>query len=59
MAVNASLQQQRGVKTVDFAGTKEKVYGMTNWQIPERTEAQVFDFSAVQNVRTGRGRDYM
>lgn len=26
-AVSASLQQVRGVKTIDFAGTKEDVYG--------------------------------
>jgi hypothetical protein len=27
-AVVASAQQVRGVKTIDFAGTKEKVFGM-------------------------------
>lgn len=28
-AVSTSFQQTRGVKTIDFAGTTEKVYGMT------------------------------
>lgn len=27
-AVSTSFQQTRGVKTIDFAGTTEKVYGM-------------------------------
>lgn len=26
-------QQTRGVKTIDFAGTKEDVYGEYNWEV--------------------------
>ena len=33
VAVSSIVQQTRGVKTVDFAGDKEKVYGMS----PENT----------------------
>ena len=29
-AVTVPFQQRRGVKTIDFAGTKETVYGMEN-----------------------------
>lgn len=26
--INTAIQQRRGIKTIDFAGTKEVVYGM-------------------------------
>ncbi|PWN22629.1 ketol-acid reductoisomerase [Microstroma glucosiphilum] len=32
-AVSAPLQQKRGVKTIDFAGTKEKVYERADWPL--------------------------
>lgn len=30
-ALNGLQQQVRGVKTIDFAGTPEEVYGKLNW----------------------------
>ncbi len=32
LPVTVSSQQSRGIKTIDFAGTKETVYGMTGHQ---------------------------
>lgn len=32
-AAVASTQQVRGVKTIDFAGTKEDVYGTKHWPV--------------------------
>ncbi|RAL64455.1 hypothetical protein DID88_001931 [Monilinia fructigena] len=31
--VGVSQQQVRGVKTIDFAGTKEKVYERADWPV--------------------------
>lgn len=36
-AVAASLQQTRGLKTIDFAGTKETVYGLWSTHLPQLT----------------------
>jgi len=32
-AVSVPVQQVRGVKTIDFAGSKEDVYGMTSFSL--------------------------
>jgi hypothetical protein len=54
-AVTAQFQQTRGIKTIDFAGTKETVYGnfeskcSVNWQL----------LTSKQSVPTGQKRSFL
>ena len=47
----ASLQQTRGVKTIDFAGTKEVVYGNS---FPHQVQADCEMLRTMQSARIGR-----
>lgn len=35
LAAKSAAQQVRGVKTLDFAGTKEEVYERSDWPLPK------------------------
>ena len=50
-AFAASLQQTRGLKTIDFAGTKEVVYGDS---LPWQFRASCKILTGMQSARIGR-----
>lgn len=52
-----SQQQQRGLKTVDFAGSKEEVFGMDG--IVESTQKLKTTDEMVQSVLTGHGKSFL
>jgi hypothetical protein len=54
-AVTSHFQQKRGVKTIDFAGTKEEVYG--KFESKTLTSAQVL--TTKQSVPTGPRRSFL
>jgi hypothetical protein len=56
-AVSTSFQQTRGVKTIDFAGTKEKVFGKAFYHELNRAMAQNLTFR--QSVTTGLVRSFL
>jgi hypothetical protein len=53
-AVTSQFQQTRGVKTIDFAGTKETVYGKFGHSRYIRTKAD-----NKQSVMTGQRRSFL
>jgi hypothetical protein len=54
-AVTSNFQQTRGVKTIDFAGTKETVYG--NFESNMLPFAQ--KLTTIQSVPTGPRRSFL
>lgn len=52
----ATLQQTRGVKTIDFAGTKEVVYGDSSpaHPPPKQISASCTMLTGLQSARIGR-----
>lgn len=54
-----AVQQRRGMKTIDFAGTKEVVYGASaapSTAITQKTTVAKINF--LQSVKTGRPTSY-
>ena len=54
-AAGAVVQQTRGIKTIDFAGTKETVYGNL---LCEGLDSSL-GLMGIQSVRIGRGRNLL
>ncbi len=52
--VGAALQQTRGVKTIDFAGHKEKVYGSSELV----ARSSYGRLTVTQSVRIGQGKSF-
>jgi hypothetical protein len=52
--VGAALQQIRGVKTIDFAGHKEKVYGSSEL-VARSSHGRL---TVTQSVRIGQGKSF-
>lgn len=53
-AVGSALQQSRGLKTIDFAGTKETVYGKCILgKLRSSTE-----LTGLQSVKIGQGKSF-
>lgn len=50
-------QQQRGLKTVDFAGSKEEVFGMDG--TVESTQKLKTTDEMLQSVLTGHGKSFL
>jgi hypothetical protein len=60
-AVTTQFQQTRGVKTIDFAGTKEEVYGMFE-RLLDAIECQYCNerhLTSKQSVPTGQRRSFL
>jgi hypothetical protein len=59
-AMSAGVQQQkRGMKTIDFAGVKETVYGMRALSVETRGYTGRVLTRCLQSVRTGQGRNFL
>lgn len=54
-AVSLPLQQTRGVKTIDFAGTKETVYGAYFF----KRQGELIAYSAEKSARIGLERSFL